>query len=85
MTLFTQEEQKGTGQLNLFKQSKVTRLDLSTWDRKPMFENSQCEQVGLFATCNCCDRVIYEDENYRDQYIESGGYCKECNSEREEV
>ncbi len=49
--------------------------------RKFMYENAMCEAVGLIATCNNCDRIIYEDENYKEEYIESHGYCKECNEE----
>lgn len=55
-----------------------------TSTRKPMYENEMCQSVGLIATCNCCDRIIFEDENYKEQYIESHGYCKECNEEREQ-
>lgn len=50
-------------------------------DRKPMYENDMCRAVGLMATCNGCDRIIYEDENYLQQYIASHGYCRECNEE----
>lgn len=56
-------------------------LGVSNTKRKPLFENAMCESVGLVATCNCCDRIIFEDENYLEQYKESGGYCKDCNEE----
>ena len=49
--------------------------------RKVQYENAMCKAVGLICTCNACDRIIYEDENYLQQYIESGGYCRECNEE----
>lgn len=32
----------------------------------------------LFLTCNCCDRIIYEDELTEEQHNENGGYCPEC-------
>jgi hypothetical protein len=50
--------------------------------RKPMYENEMCEEVGLIAACNSCERIIYEDENDKAEYIEDGrGYCKECREE----
>lgn len=54
-------------------------IGISKTERNPMYENDMCKSVGLIATCNCCDRIIFEDENYLNEYIESGGYCKECN------
>lgn len=49
--------------------------------RKPLYENEMCKLEGLRATCNNCDRIIFEDENYLNEYIESGGYCRQCNEE----
>jgi len=51
--------------------------------RKILFENKMCRISGLMATCNCCDRIIFEDENWLDDYQESGGYCRECANEAE--
>ena len=59
-------------------------VGISLTNRKPMFENDMCKQVGLIATCNNFDRIIFEDENYKKQFIKSGGYCKECNEETKE-
>jgi hypothetical protein len=59
----------------------VVIFNPETDKRKPMYENEMCREVGLMASCNCCDRIIFEDENYLQEYIESGGYCKECNEE----
>lgn len=47
-------------------------------DRKPMYENPMTKAAGLMATCNACDRIIWQDENWREQYVQSGGYCREC-------
>lgn len=52
-------------------------------DRKPMFENDMCKQVGLIATCNACDRVIFEDEKFKTRFKKNGGYCAECDEEME--
>jgi len=46
--------------------------------RKILFENEMCKSVGLYATCNACDRIIFEDEGWLEEYKEYGGYCKEC-------
>jgi hypothetical protein len=62
--------------LLVIEDNKVKGISFS--DRKPAHENEMCKQVGLMATCNSCDRIIFEDENYMEQYVESGGYCKEC-------
>ena len=35
------------------------------------------------ASCNGCDRIIYEDEMNFDQYNDNGGYCPECIREQE--
>ena len=48
-----------------------------------MYENEMAKAVGMMATCNCCDRIIYEDENWHKQYVETGGYCKQCHEEQE--
>lgn len=48
-------------------------------DRKPMYENEMCRSVNMMATCNGCDRIIFEDENYLQEYKDSAGHCKECN------
>ena len=56
-------------------------VGLSQTSREPMYENDMCKSVGMMATCNCCDRIIFVDENYKDQYIQNGGYCKECKAE----
>lgn len=58
-----------------------TVVGISSTNRKPMFENDMCKSVGLMATCNACDRIIYEDEKFKKQYIKNGGYCKECDEE----
>ena len=51
-------------------------------ERQIMYENEMCKLTGLFASCNSCDRVIWEEENDREAYIEDGrGYCKECREE----
>lgn len=47
-------------------------------DREIMYENEMTRSVGLMATCNNCDRVIYVDENWKDEYSNNGGYCKDC-------
>jgi len=51
--------------------------------RKPLFENAMAESVGMRATCNECDRIIWEDENWLENYIDNGGYCKDCRPEAE--
>ena len=61
--------------------SENTIVGIAKERRKPMFESFMCESVGLIATCNSCDRIIFEDENYKKEYIASGGYCKQCNDE----
>lgn len=53
-------------------------IGIGNWDRKPAYENSMAESIGLMATCNSCDRIIFEDENYMEKYSENGGYCKDC-------
>lgn len=50
-------------------------------ERKPLYETPQAKAVGMRATCNSCDRIIFEDENWLQGYIDSGGYCKECAEE----
>jgi hypothetical protein len=52
--------------------------------RKPMYENAMAKAVGMMATCNSCDRIIYEDENWLQGYQDSIGYCKECAAETNE-
>ena len=43
-----------------------------------LFENEMCRTVGLHASCNCCDRIIFEDEMSAEEYSEAGGYCPDC-------
>lgn len=43
-----------------------------------MYENAACKKVGLMATCNSCDRIIYTDEKWLKQYKTNGGYCSDC-------
>ena len=50
-------------------------------ERKPAFENDACRHVGLMATCNACDRIIWEDEDWMGRYAENAGYCRECDEE----
>lgn len=57
---------------------KATEKFWLKWDRQPMFENEMCESVGLMATCNSCDRIIFADENWMEGYQDSAGYCREC-------
>lgn len=40
-------------------------------NKNPMFENEMCRAVGLRATCNSCDRIIWEDES-KEEYINPG-------------
>lgn len=54
-------------------------------ERTPMFENDMCKSVGLMATCNACERIIYEDEQWKDQYSTNGGYCSDCDAITEEA
>jgi len=49
--------------------------------RKPMYENALTKKYGMVASCNACDRIIFEDEKWKRQYTKSGGYCKECLAE----
>jgi hypothetical protein len=65
--------------LLLIENNKV--IGISKTKRKPMFENQMCESVGLVATCNACDRIIFKDENWLKGYKESFGYCRECANE----
>lgn len=56
----------------------ITEID----GRKVMFENNRCRAVGLIMTCNNCDRIIFEDENWSvDDYRDNAGYCRECAGE----
>jgi len=50
-------------------------------NRQPDFENEMCKSVGLYMTCNACDRIIFKDEKFRKQYKKNGGYCSECETE----
>jgi hypothetical protein len=50
--------------------------------RKILFENEMCRKAGLIATCNSCDRIIFEDENLNNEY-QNTGYCPECNKKTE--
>jgi len=34
------------------------------------------------ASCNGCDRIIFEDENDMPSYTASHGYCRECRREQ---
>lgn len=52
-------------------------------NRKPAYENDMCKSVGMMATCNSCDRIIFEDETWMEKYSNNGGYCKECDAEIE--
>lgn len=58
-----------------------TIVGISKTKRKPMYENVMCEVAGLIATCNSCDRIIFEDEKWKKGYVKNGGYCKECSKE----
>lgn len=60
---------------------KMKNTIVDDTDRKPMYENDFAKSVGMMATCNNCDRIIYEDEEWKDKYIETGGYCRECSEE----
>lgn len=60
-------------------------VGLVTTNRKPMYENEMCKSVGLMATCNACDRIIFEDEKWKKEYSNNGGYCKECADEIKET
>jgi hypothetical protein len=53
-------------------------VGISTSERKPMFENEMCEEIGMVATCNGCDRVIFKDEKWKTGYIKNHGYCRQC-------
>ena len=44
--------------------------------KQPVFENEMCKSVGMWCTCNSCDRIIFEGEKYYE-----GGYCEECAKE----
>lgn len=46
--------------------------------RQPMYENEMCKAVGMIASCNECDRIIFDDENHKEKYTASGGYCSHC-------
>ena len=59
------------------KDNSVIGIDKSK-NRKPMFENEMCKEAGVMATCNACDRIIFEDEKFKKKYKNNGGYCKEC-------
>lgn len=48
---------------------------------RPDYENDDCRRVGLMASCNACDRVIFEHENDMPAFTASGGYCAECRAE----
>ncbi len=50
----------------------------ANWKRQPAYENNMAKSVGMIITCNCCDRVIWADENWVEQYQDNNGYCKEC-------
>jgi hypothetical protein len=54
------------------------QIDKPEAERQPMYENEMCRSVGLRATCNSCDRIIFEDENWKEDFSENGGYCPEC-------
>jgi len=56
-------------------------VGLSSTNRRPMYENKMCKSVGLIASCNNCDRIIFEDEKWLQGYKKSGGYCRECSKE----
>lgn len=53
-------------------------IGTTTTARKPLYENQMCKEVGLIASCNGCDRVIFEDEKWLKQYTSNGGYCSDC-------
>jgi len=47
--------------------------------REPMYESDMCKSVGMFMSCNSCDRIIFEDENWTaEDYQDNAGYCREC-------
>lgn len=64
----------------IIQDNKIVGIEKNN-KRKPLYENEMCESVGLMATCNSCDRIIFEDENWLDEYKENGGYCKDCKPE----
>lgn len=49
-------------------------------ERRPLYENIYCKAVGLRASCNACDRIIWEGEKFFE-----GGYCEECAKEVKRV
>lgn len=51
--------------------------------RKYLYENVYMMALGIRASCNGCDRLIFEDENDREAFTRSGGYCKECRQEQD--
>ena len=53
--------------------------DRKTVDKKPVYENEMCKSVGLWASCNACDRIIFEGQKYYE-----GGYCEHCKTEIEQ-
>jgi hypothetical protein len=56
-------------------------IDTSKWERQPAYENVMARSVGMMMSCNSCDRIIWEDENWIEGYQNSAGYCKECSEE----
>lgn len=60
-----------------------TVIGLVKTKRQPMYENEMCKAVGLIATCNACERIIFEDENWQQGYTENHGYCRGCAEEYE--
>lgn len=42
-------------------------------NRRPVYENWMCKSVGLRASCNACDAIIWEGEKFYE-----GGYCETC-------
>ena len=53
----------------------------ASWPRKPAYESLMAKSCGMMASCNSCDRIIWEDENCMDSYMENDGYCPECAKE----
>lgn len=46
--------------------------------REILFENSTTQQIGVYATCNVCDRIIYADEMKPEEYTKNHGMCFDC-------
>lgn len=53
--------------------------------RKILFENEVAEMMGMYASCNACDRIIFEDEMKAHEYTDCRGYCPQCKEESDEM